>query len=163
MIEYQHHWFQCLWMLSPFTHKGQTEEDIIVHWKNLKDSRLIVQLSSPRLDLPDCASFAILQQIRNSTGWSVKLTSQLVFQASIQSCSIQFFVILDTAFQTQHITSHLAKVPFILMVQSSVLVFGYFHLFRQNESENAYGRESRNLLCHLEQQVAHKSWQVHPG
>ena len=54
------------------------------------------------------------------------------------------------------------------MVQSSLLVFTgrYFHLFRQmvpNTGENAYGREWRNLLCHLEQQVADKSWLARPG
>ena len=53
--------------------------------------------------------------------------------------SIQFFVVLDSAVQTQHITNQLelVKVPVILMVQSlSFCVFGYFHLFRQNGSQH---------------------------
>ena len=50
--------------------------------------------------------------------------------------SIQFFVVLDAAVQMQHITNHLVKVPVILIVHSSLLVFRYFHPFRQNGSQH---------------------------
>ena len=43
-------------------------------------------------------------------------------------------VILDTAFQTQHITSHIVKVPVILMVQSSLLVFRHFLVLKTKSS-----------------------------
>ena len=117
MTEYQHHWSSCLWMFSPFG-KGQTEEDIIGHWKKLDRQ----QGGCPALASEiEAASFAILQQIRNSTAWSVKLTWQPVFRASIQ-----FFVVLDAYNQSS------CESSVILMVHSSLLVFRYFHLFRQN-------------------------------
>ena len=108
--------------------KGQTEGDIIVHWKKLNGKQANCLALASKIEP---ASFAILQQIRNSTGWSAKLLWQLVFRASIQ-----FFVVLDAAVQTQHITNHLVKVPVILMLQSSLLLWGYFHLFRQNGSQH---------------------------
>ena len=52
--------------------------------------------------------------------------------------SIEFFVVLDAAVQTQHITYHLVKVPVILMLQSSLLLWGYFYLFRQNGSQHLW-------------------------
>ena len=76
-------------------------QDIIVHRKKLNGQ----QANCPALASEiEPASFAILQQIRNSTGLSAKLTWHLVFLASIQ-----FFVVLDAAVQTQHITNHLVK------------------------------------------------------
>ena len=67
--------------------KGQTEEDIIGHRKKFDRQ----QADCPALAFENKpASLSILQQICNSTGWSVKVTWQLVFQASIQ-----FFVVLD--------------------------------------------------------------------
>ena len=111
--------------------KGQTEchrrghhNVIIGHWKKLDRQ----QADGPALSSKiKPASFAILQQICNSTGWSVKLTWQLMFLASIG-----FFVVLDAAVQTQHIKNHLVKIP----VKSSLVVYGYFHLFRHNGSQH---------------------------
>ena len=154
MIDYEHHWSHC-------HHPNvSTEGDIIVHWKKLSRQ----QANYPALVSEiEPASSAMLQQIRNSTGWNVKLKWQLVFLASIR-----FFVILDAYvhWQTQPITNHLVKVPVILMLQSSLLVSGYF-IFTDNMvpniCENACWKEWRNLLCHLEQQVADKSWRARPG
>ena len=59
--------------------------------------------------------------------------------------------ILDAAVQTQQITDCL---------QTSLLVFGYFHLFRQNGSQHwwkCFWKGIKNLMYHLEQQVADMS------
>ena len=110
--------------------KGQTEGDIIVHWKKLNGKQANCLALASKIEP---ASFAILQQIRNSTGWSATLTWQLVFRASIQ-----LFVVPDAAVQMQHITNHLVKVPFILNLQSTLLLWGYFHLFRQIGSQHLW-------------------------
>ena len=120
MIKYQQHWSRCLWMFSPFPRLWQRADGRGHHWP-LKETWQTAGWLSPRSNLPVSQfynRFAIL-------GWSVKLTWQLVFRASIQ-----FFIVLDAA--VQHITNHLVKVPVILMVQSSLLVFGSIDLFRQN-------------------------------
>ena len=83
--------------------------------------------------------------------------------------SIQFFVVLDAAVQMQHMSNHLVKVlviygtelpwlPSCVRIFSSVQTKWFPTLVK-----NAYGREWRNLLCHLEQQVADKSWRARPG
>ena len=92
------------------------------HWPLKETWQTALQGGCPALASEiEAASFAILQQISNSTAWSVKLTWQPVFLASIQ-----FFVVLDTYNQSS------CESSVILMVHSSLLVFRYFHLFRQN-------------------------------
>ena len=99
--------------------KGQTEchrrghhNVIIGHWKKLDRQ----QADGPALSSKiKPASFAILQQICNSTGWSVKLTWQLVFQASIP------FFVLEAAIHTQQTTNHLVKDPVIFKIEGTEL------------------------------------------
>ena len=129
MTEYQHHWSRFLWMFSPFPWLWRRADGRRYH-------QPLKEFDRQQADCPALASeikpgtFAILQQICNFTGW--KLTWQLVFRASIQ------FFVLDAASQTQHITNYLVKVSFILIVQSSLLVLGYFNLFRQNGSQHLW-------------------------
>ena len=87
---------------------------------------MIVPLSPLRLNL------LVLHFTTDSLFYWLKCKSHMTIGALTKHPSL----VLDAVVQTQHITNHLVKVPVILMVQSSLLVFGYFHLFRQNGSQH---------------------------
>ena len=112
------------------------------------------------------ASFAILQQIRNSTGLKCKthMTTCVLSKASnsnalavhtlsivphpwlkgrthdlpswVCSSHCRFAIdVLDAAVQTQNITNHIVKNLVLLMVQSSLFVFGHFLVFGHVRSQ----------------------------
>ena len=92
--------------------------------RNLTESRMIVPLSPLRLNL------LVLHFTTDSLVYWLKCKTHMTTGV----LSKHPILVLDAAVQTQHITNHLVKVP--VTVQSSLLVFGFFHLFRQNGSQH---------------------------
>ena len=117
---------QCLWTFSLFPwlwHKG--------HHRPLKETW------QPAGWLSCSCLWDWTCQFRNFTSdsqfyWVEVYNSHDEF---VLQANIQFFVVPDSAVPTQHKTNHPVKVPVILMVQSSLLLFGYFNLFRQNANQ----------------------------
>ena len=117
-------------MFYPFPQLWQTADGSRHHqplketWQTMSGSSLTVQLLPQRLQLYTVLPFYWVE-VQNWYDNSCSKSSEK---------SIQFFVIFDHAIQTQHIII-LWKFPSYWLC-SSLLVLGYFHLFKQNDSQN---------------------------
>ena len=114
------------------------------HWPLKETWQTAGWLSRSRLQDSTC-------QFRNFTTYSqfywLNCITHMTTRVPRIQASIQCFVVLEAT--VQHITNHLVKCTFILMVQSSLLVFGpdifiCSDKIVPNTGENAWGSEWRN-------------------